>query len=133
MLLNSKLTCIFISKSNRNIMPGNNIILDEEGKDLVKSPEIDEKIKIGLFVIGENVKAPEVFGDNELKPEDKAARVIANHPEKNALKIIDDLLDIHVLRALLRVEKRQDVLYKVNAKIELLTKKDEKPKIEETF
>lgn len=126
MLLNSKLACIFISKSGRKIMPGNNIVPDEEGETLIKSPEIAEKIAINLFAIGEDVKAPETFGDEKLKSEDKAARVIANHPEEKTLEIIEELLDIHVLRALLKVEKRQNVLLKINEKIELLTKEDKK-------
>jgi hypothetical protein len=116
-------------------MPGNNVVPDEEGEKLVKSPEIAEKIEIGLFTVEKGISAPETFGDENKPPEVKAAEVISGHPEDVALGIVGDLLDMKVLRALLKIEPRQEVLYKINSKIEEINSKEDKKdgKDEESF
>lgn len=123
MLLKSNLACLFVAGNGRNIVPGNNIIPDEEGKELLEKKYMQVKIKAGLFTIVKE-EVEEDIVENVVKTDEsdevKAATIISNHSIEDAIDIVEDLLDIKVLRSLLEIDTRPEVLKSVKEAIKAI-------------
>lgn len=138
MLLKSKMTFIYIARSGRKIMPGSNLVPDEEGEKLCETNDIKDMIENMSIIVVKDVKTePEKIGDEDKKPEVKSAEIISKYPLDSAVKVVQELLDINVLRALLAIDIRPQVLYEVKKQIDVVTKDDtdaeNKDKKEELF
>ena len=129
MLLVSNMKCVYITKTNRFLSPGNNIIPEDEAKILLGMEDITEKVAMNLFNVIKEEEAPAILkkdGETEKSPIEKSVELIMNYKEAGAIKAVSGLLDVKVIDALLKKETRPEVLKVLKKQSKVIRDRKEK-------
>ncbi len=141
MIINSALACVYFAKNGRMITPGNNIIPDAEAKAILETPHAIGLLKAKKLSVvhvdketaekqakSKGTKASKEGTSSLSRQEaiDLAVKeLMEDYDVENACIIVDQTLDMQLLKAMKDGETRTGVLNKIDKQIKFVTAEPE--------